>query len=189
MAVLPLLGVVGAQAGESARDHAEPRRFPLTATTRRRFRISEIVMGVVTYLLLDVQTPPPRVYLSNAKVYSQLVHSAGGHVLLKFLKYAGWPTLAHLSTFIAHVPQMPKDRVGSTRTTTISSGPWPTSRTTSPSRSSSSPPTRRSTPSSGRLSTSPSRSRRSGACGQQRVPGPLHGSKCIEHAFARWIQL
>ena len=151
--------------------------------------ISEIVVGVVTYLLLDVQTPPPRVYLSNAKVYSQLVHSAGGHVLLKFLKYAGWPTLANLSTFIAHVPQMPKDRVGSTRTTTISSGPWPTSRTTSPSRSSSSPPTRRSTPSSGRLSTSPSRSRRSGACGQQRVPGPLHGSKCIEHAFARWIQL
>ena len=58
--------------------------------------ISEIVVGVVAYLLLDVQTPPPRVYLSNPKVYSQLVRSASGHVLLKFLKYAGWPTLAHL---------------------------------------------------------------------------------------------
>ena len=58
--------------------------------------ITEVVVGILSFLLLDVKKPAPKLYLRNPKAYSQQVAKSGGKVLLKFLKYGGYPALAHL---------------------------------------------------------------------------------------------
>lgn len=58
--------------------------------------ITEVSVGILSFLLLDVKKPSPTLYLGNPRAYTQQVAKAGGKVLLKFLKYAGFPALAHL---------------------------------------------------------------------------------------------
>ena len=58
--------------------------------------LSECVVAVCSYLMLDVVNPPPELLLRNPKAYTALLRQASGKVLIKFLKYAGFPTLYHL---------------------------------------------------------------------------------------------
>ena len=58
--------------------------------------LTEVTVGTLGYLLLDVEKPPAKSYLRNPKSYTALVQAATGKVLLKYLKYAGFPSLGHL---------------------------------------------------------------------------------------------
>ena len=52
-----------------------------------------LTVGIFLYLLLDVQHPPPALFLCSPSQYTARVRHAGGIVLLMYLKFAGSPTL------------------------------------------------------------------------------------------------
>jgi hypothetical protein len=52
-----------------------------------------IVIAAVSYLLQDVQRPSPRVFLRDPDVYLSQVQTAGGEVLVRYLRHAGFPIL------------------------------------------------------------------------------------------------
>jgi hypothetical protein len=52
-----------------------------------------IVIASVCYLLQDVQQPPPRLLLRNLDAYLAQVETAGGVVMVRYLRHAGLPIL------------------------------------------------------------------------------------------------
>jgi len=52
-----------------------------------------MTVGIVSFLVQDVRNPPPGLLLQDLDAYEALIDHAGGHVLLAFLRYAGFPTL------------------------------------------------------------------------------------------------
>jgi hypothetical protein len=52
-----------------------------------------ITIACVSYLLQDVTHPPPALFLRNPDLCLQQVQHAGGIVLLRYLRHAGFPTL------------------------------------------------------------------------------------------------
>ena len=56
----------------------------------REFR-SEVSVAILQLLILDISFPPPDLLLTNMSAYTKLVQHAGGKVLCKYLRYAGYP--------------------------------------------------------------------------------------------------
>ena len=52
-----------------------------------------IVIAIVSFLLQDVQSPSPRLFLRDPDLYLNQVDSAGGEVLVRYLRHAGFPIL------------------------------------------------------------------------------------------------
>jgi hypothetical protein len=50
-----------------------------------------VVLGIVAYILQDVQYPPPKLFLQSLELYSAQVNHATGIVLLMYLRYGGFP--------------------------------------------------------------------------------------------------
>ena len=53
---------------------------------------AELTVAIYQYILLDVTTPPPQLFLTNPRAYAKLISvNAGGKVLCKYARYAGIP--------------------------------------------------------------------------------------------------
>jgi hypothetical protein len=64
------------------------------ATDYKEF-ISECSVAIACVLLIDITDPPPSLFLQSPKRYSAAVNNASGKILLKILKYAGFPSEGH----------------------------------------------------------------------------------------------
>ena len=64
--------------------------------------IAECTVAIVSVILLDIKQPPPSLFLQNPKAYSHAVQNASGKVLLKILKYSGFPSEGHRCCDIHH---------------------------------------------------------------------------------------